>query len=332
MATETEKPQRTTAVRKAPKKIEVVLGGGGVKGFAHIGFLRAIDKLNLNVGTVTGVSIGSIIAVLYVNGYSAEQIEVIFAEELERINPKKLARSMLLPAALARLLFKEEPVSLLAEMQELVRRYKLKPRTNLRLVAFNAVTRQPVVFSGRNYDLAAAMAASCSIPIVFRPIENGVEISLGNWAYKWAQARIGNEIKKRRRGGQKAAETVEAETSLPTELLFDGGLYHPSPVDFCKGPAIIARLGFARLPSTDDLSFADKIFHKLEEMTSKYLDALFTDDLDDHYVLDVGRGDVAALSFGISMRQRQALIDYGYKSTIKGLKKPIERGEIPLKS
>jgi predicted acylesterase/phospholipase RssA len=332
MASKTERPERTTAVRKAPKKIEVVLGGGGVKGFAHIGFLRAIDKLDLNVGTITGVSIGSIIAVLYVNGYSPEQIEVIFAEELERINPKKLARSMLLPASLARVLFKEEPVSLLAVMQELVKRYKLKPRANLRLVAFNAVTRQPVVFSGRKYDLAVAMAASCSIPMVFRPIENGVEISLGNWAYKWAQARIESQIKKRRKGGQNGAETSETKASLPTELLFDGGLYHPSPVDFCKGPAIIARLGFARLPSTDDLSFADQIFHKLEEMSSKYLDALFTDDHEEHYVLDVGRGDVAALSFGISMRQRQALIDHGYKSTIKGLKKPIERGELPLKS
>ena len=48
---------------------EIVLGGGANRGFAHCGLLQAIEELDVNTGTITGVSIGSIIATLYTNGY-----------------------------------------------------------------------------------------------------------------------------------------------------------------------------------------------------------------------------------------------------------------------
>lgn len=58
-------------------KIGVTLSGGGAKGLAHIGILKAIDSAGLKVDFITGTSMGSIIGSLYAIGYSADTIEMI---------------------------------------------------------------------------------------------------------------------------------------------------------------------------------------------------------------------------------------------------------------
>ena len=59
-------------------KIGLTLSGGGAKGIAHIGILKAIDSAGLKVDYVTGTSMGSIIGGLYACGYSGDSIEKIF--------------------------------------------------------------------------------------------------------------------------------------------------------------------------------------------------------------------------------------------------------------
>ncbi|MFT5671919.1 MAG: NTE family protein, partial [Polaribacter sp.] len=58
-------------------KVGLVLSGGGAKGFAHIGVLKAIDKAGVQIDYVGGTSMGAIIGGLYAAGYSANQIEEI---------------------------------------------------------------------------------------------------------------------------------------------------------------------------------------------------------------------------------------------------------------
>src|SRR5215475_3615600 len=58
-------------------KIGLTLSGGGAKGLAHIGILKALDSAGLQVDYVTGTSMGSIIGALYASGYSADSIEKI---------------------------------------------------------------------------------------------------------------------------------------------------------------------------------------------------------------------------------------------------------------
>ena len=58
-------------------KIGLVLSGGGAKGLAHIGILKAIDSAGLKVDYITGTSMGSILGGLYAIGYSADSIEKI---------------------------------------------------------------------------------------------------------------------------------------------------------------------------------------------------------------------------------------------------------------
>lgn len=66
----------TYAVAQRPK-IGVTLSGGGAKGLAHIGILKAIDSAGLKVDAITGTSMGAILAGLYAAGYSADTLEKI---------------------------------------------------------------------------------------------------------------------------------------------------------------------------------------------------------------------------------------------------------------
>lgn len=52
----------------------MVLSGGGAKGLAHIGVLKALDSAGLHIDYITGTSMGSIIGGLYASGYTADSI------------------------------------------------------------------------------------------------------------------------------------------------------------------------------------------------------------------------------------------------------------------
>jgi NTE family protein len=55
--------------------ITLVLGGGGIKGIAHIGVLHVLEKNGISIRAIAGTSAGGIVGALYAAGYSASQIE-----------------------------------------------------------------------------------------------------------------------------------------------------------------------------------------------------------------------------------------------------------------
>jgi len=55
-------------------KIGVVLSGGGVRGFAHLGLLKLMDELHIKPSAISGVSAGAIIGALYASGKTPEEI------------------------------------------------------------------------------------------------------------------------------------------------------------------------------------------------------------------------------------------------------------------
>ena len=62
------------------KKIGLILSGGGVRGMAHIGLLKAMQERNIQVQEVAGASVGAIIGALYANGNSIEEMLSFFKE------------------------------------------------------------------------------------------------------------------------------------------------------------------------------------------------------------------------------------------------------------
>ncbi len=59
------------------QKVGLVLSGGGAKGVAHIGVIRALEEDGIPIDYVTGTSMGAIIGALYASGYSTDEMEQI---------------------------------------------------------------------------------------------------------------------------------------------------------------------------------------------------------------------------------------------------------------
>ena len=56
-------------------KVALVLGGGGAKGFAHIGVIKALEANGIKPTLVVGTSVGSLVGSLYASGYTAKALE-----------------------------------------------------------------------------------------------------------------------------------------------------------------------------------------------------------------------------------------------------------------
>ena len=55
----------------------LVLGGGGMRGMAHVGVLRALETLGLEYDAIIGTSIGSLVGAMAAGGYSVPRMEEI---------------------------------------------------------------------------------------------------------------------------------------------------------------------------------------------------------------------------------------------------------------
>lgn len=71
------------------KRVGLVLGGGGVRGLAHIGVFKVLEKASISVDLLAGTSMGGVLGAMYAAGMSVSQIE---QEILERANAAALRR------------------------------------------------------------------------------------------------------------------------------------------------------------------------------------------------------------------------------------------------
>ena len=58
----------------------LVLSGGGAKGMAHIGVIRALEENGIPIDYIAGTSIGAIVGGLYAAGYTPDEMEAIFCD------------------------------------------------------------------------------------------------------------------------------------------------------------------------------------------------------------------------------------------------------------
>ena len=70
-------------------KLGVALSGGGIRGIAHAGALKALEDNGIKIDIIGGTSSGSLIASLYAMGYSPYYIYILFkkyAKEIVEMN------------------------------------------------------------------------------------------------------------------------------------------------------------------------------------------------------------------------------------------------------
>lgn len=61
-------------------KVGLVLSGGGAKGVAHLGILKALEDAGVRIDYITGTSMGSLVGGLYAIGYTSDQLIEIAKE------------------------------------------------------------------------------------------------------------------------------------------------------------------------------------------------------------------------------------------------------------
>lgn len=74
-------------------KIGIALSGGGIRGIAHAGVLKALEDNNIKIDIIGGTSCGSMVASLYAMGYTPEEIYSLFrkyAKDIATINTKPI--------------------------------------------------------------------------------------------------------------------------------------------------------------------------------------------------------------------------------------------------
>jgi len=67
-------------VNKSASETALVLSGGGIRGMAHIGFIRALQEHGLTVDRVAGASAGALVGALFCNGNSTDDMLAFFKE------------------------------------------------------------------------------------------------------------------------------------------------------------------------------------------------------------------------------------------------------------
>ncbi|MCF7858399.1 MAG: patatin-like phospholipase family protein [Candidatus Cloacimonetes bacterium] len=74
-------------------KVGLALSGGGARGLAHVGILKVIDELDIQVDYISGTSMGAVVGGLYAMGYSANEIEdMIFANNFNAMLDESVSR------------------------------------------------------------------------------------------------------------------------------------------------------------------------------------------------------------------------------------------------
>ncbi|MBN1502605.1 patatin-like phospholipase family protein [Candidatus Woesearchaeota archaeon] len=143
------------------KKIGLLLSGGGIRGFAHIGVLKVLDKNNIKISAIGGTSIGAIVGALYASGYTGNQIEEI-AVKLKKKDMLKLIDISLGREGLVkgdRLIQYLKGLIPVNEFSEL--------KIPLVINATDLTNKKEVVFT--QGSLFNAIRASISLPGVFTP-------------------------------------------------------------------------------------------------------------------------------------------------------------------
>ena len=132
-----------------------VLSGGGVRGMAHVGVLRALGEAGVVPSAISGTSAGALVGALIADGYGPVEVLAMVLPELKRslfIRRRALASTRIrqfLKAALRHRYFEDLAIPLFVSATNMER------------------GGQHIISKG---ELIPALMASCAIPIIFPPV------------------------------------------------------------------------------------------------------------------------------------------------------------------
>lgn len=222
---------RARGLPGARPRIGLALGGGGARGLAHIGVLRALDRAGILVDSIAGTSMGGLVGALYAAGVPLEKVQ----EEVLRLGQvKEQLRLVDVSISAAGLSVRGRRVyNMMADLlgEDLT-------FTDLRLPLAMVATdiragREVVLQGGLVID---AVRATISVPGVFMPVDLGdyrlvdggvldnvpVDVARGMGATKVVAVDVLPSFSQNLPG----MEPVEAGIQLPFAPLYLNETYH----------------------------------------------------------------------------------------------------------
>lgn len=174
-------------------KVGICFAGGGIKGVAHIGVLKALEEENINFDYVAGTSSGSIIAALYSVGYKSDEIYEIFKKYNKKINYFEIKNTLKLiygilikrkiiitglnsGEKIEKLINKELNKKNINNINQINKKL-LIPSVSLidgKIFIFSSIKNRKVysdkIIYNNDINIGKAVRASCSYPGVFEPM------------------------------------------------------------------------------------------------------------------------------------------------------------------
>ncbi|MCF8217435.1 MAG: patatin-like phospholipase family protein [Bacteroidales bacterium] len=198
------------------QSVGVVLSGGGAKGVAHVGVLKALEDNHVPIDYITGTSMGAIIGGLYASGYSPEEIDSLINSD----NFLQWAKGEV-EEEYTYLYMKEEPnsswISLALKYDSLIR----KPEFPSSIIqpfqmdfAFMQIFSEATTASKRDFD---------NLFVPFRCIASDIE---NNKAVTLSEGNLGKAIR--------ASMTYPfyfKPITIDGKIMLDGGMYNNFPSD-----------------------------------------------------------------------------------------------------
>ncbi|MGE0772082.1 MAG: patatin-like phospholipase family protein [Cyclobacteriaceae bacterium] len=140
-------------------KIGLALSGGGARGVAHVGVIKALEEIGIKFTHVAGTSAGSIVGALYAYGYSADEMfDIIKQVSIFRsVRPAWTWGGLLTMDGLKELLMKYLPENDFDKLKI--------PLT----VAATEIKKGETHYFKKG-ELVPAIVSSCSIPAIFNPV------------------------------------------------------------------------------------------------------------------------------------------------------------------
>lgn len=140
-------------------KIGLVLGGGGARGYAHLGALKAFEEYGLKFDFVAGTSAGSLVGAFYANGWTYDEMYKV-AKQYKKKDIRK------------------NKIPFMTSTTEGIQEIIIENLGNINIeetkipfcaVAVDILSTQECLITKGN--LAKAVAGSCAVPGIFQPVE-----------------------------------------------------------------------------------------------------------------------------------------------------------------
>lgn len=168
-------------------KLGLVLSGGGIRGVAHVGVIKALEENGIKPEVLAGTSAGSIVAALYSMGYTPEEMLEMFKKFTKTavgITPRYLFANIRENGGI-----KVRGMISGVNLENLIQEFAIKKsiskiidiKTPIAIVSTDLITGEKIIFTNskeakedyyiKNIEVGKAVRASSSVPGVYTPLE-----------------------------------------------------------------------------------------------------------------------------------------------------------------